>query len=113
MRSVRLREYDAVIGIGGRSAAPISWGIAGKVTWIGITKNVRRGVVRFENFRCFGNSGPRVVDVLPSLVRRMQTARHRMIKDEDDIERYVIEVAGEAPASLEYDGSHPCCQSAR
>jgi hypothetical protein len=50
--------------------------------------------------------------VLPSLVRRMRTARHRMIQDQDEIESYISEVAGDAPSSLGYDGSHPCCQSA-
>jgi hypothetical protein len=111
MGPIRLRDYDAVIGIGGAGAEPQGWGIAGKITWIGIKRTSRYGIVRFENFCSFGNNGPLVRDKLPTLVRRMKKARHRMIQDEDEIDRFVEEVAGNAPASRDYDGSHPCCRS--
>ena len=36
MGSVRAREYDAVIGIGGIGDEPKKQGIAGKINWIGV-----------------------------------------------------------------------------
>ena len=36
MGGVRNWDYDAVIGIGGQSEKPLKWGIARKLTWIGI-----------------------------------------------------------------------------
>jgi hypothetical protein len=110
MGPIRLRVYDAVIAIGGISAEPQEWDIAGKVTWVGKGKQVRRGVVRFDHYRNFGNGGPLVKDVLPALARKMKGVRHRMVQNDDDVESFVEEFAGDAPASCSYDGSHPCCR---
>jgi hypothetical protein len=107
---LRLADYDAVIGIGGHGPEPRGWGIAGKVTWIGIGPHARYRVVRFENYRNFGNNGPLVKDKLGTLVRRMTKARHKMIQDEEEAETFVEKFAGDAPASRDYDGSHPCCR---
>jgi hypothetical protein len=110
MGKVRLREYDAVIAIGGHGHDPQSWGIAGRVTWVGIGPHARYRVVRFEHYRNFGNAGPLVECVLKPLVLRMPRRAPIMIQDEDPFDDFVREVAGEAPASRDYDGSHPCCR---
>jgi hypothetical protein len=83
------------------------------VTWIGVKKHIRRGIVRFENFRCFGNNGPNVKDALPTLALRMRKVRHTIIEYEDEVERFVEEFAGDAPASRDCDAPPPCCRSAR
>ncbi len=62
MGQVRSRYFEAVIGVGGRSAEARSWGISGKVTWIGIGPQKHDGshkapVVTFDHFLYFGEDG--------------------------------------------------------
>lgn len=111
MGEKRLYKYDAVVAIGGHGPEPRGWGIAGKVTWVGVKPHVRRGIVRFEHFRCFGNAGPLTKDCLPTLVKRMKAARLRMIQDEDAVDQFVEEYAGEAPPSFGSGISYPCCRA--
>jgi hypothetical protein len=110
MGPIRLRAYDAVVGIGGSSGEPQEWGIADKITWVGVGPQVYYGVVRFERYCSFGNQGPLVDDRLPMLTRKMKKARNRMILDDDEIDKFVEEAMKDAPASRDYDGLHPCCK---
>ena len=116
MGRIRLRTYDAVIGFGGYGPEPQQWGIAEKLTWIGIGPQPRYGIVRFEHFRNFGNNGPLVKNELgavarQALARKLRKLRHAMIENDDELERLVERFAGNAPASCDYDGSHSCCHS--
>lgn len=76
MGRVRAREYDAVIGVGGLSAEPQAYGIAGRITWVGV--GARRGesipigyrgpIVGFDRFKLFDQDGP----MLDSLARDLR-----------------------------------------
>ncbi|HEX4608577.1 MAG TPA: hypothetical protein VH092_10270 [Urbifossiella sp.] len=85
MGSVRSREYDAVMGVGGIGPEAEANGIAGKVNWIGVgprkSATRKRGPhVRFERFLDFGTEGPSFSAVAPKLAGRMygRNARHVM-----------------------------------
>jgi hypothetical protein len=86
MGSVRNRDFDAVIGVGGIGREARSCGIAGQVNWIGIgpTKHLKRGwrgsVITFEHFYDFGTDGPDFWAMAPTLSKRMysKNVRHLM-----------------------------------
>ena len=72
MGSVRAREYQAVIGVGGIGSEPRDAGIAEKINWIGIGPHQlgagKRGpIVAFDHFRWFGRSGRRLAEIAPAL----------------------------------------------
>src|SRR5262249_39095437 len=76
----RVRDFDfyAVIGIGGIGAEARSYGIDGKLNWIGIGPRKApsrfgrgRPLVRFRHFRYFGEDGPDLRTVAPTLAKRM------------------------------------------
>ncbi len=76
MGSVRARQFHAVIGIGGIGSEPKSYGIAGKLNWVGIDPiydgRARRGPrLRFRHFRYFGEDGPLLWEKYPALASRM------------------------------------------
>lgn len=79
MGTVRARQYDAVIGIGGIGQEPTRERIAGKLTWVGIAphkdstrSDVLRGPqVAFEHFWHVGEHGPLLEVAYPELARRM------------------------------------------
>ena len=74
MGRVRAREYDAVIGVGGLSSKPKSFGIDGRVTWVGVgphrsasTPVGHRGpIVEFDEFVLFEESGPQLESIAPA-----------------------------------------------
>lgn len=109
MGSVRALNYDAVIGIGGVGAEARSWGIDGKVNWIGIGPKKRavsgkRGPeVRFAHFLDFGTSGPGFHKLAPTLAERMYSRNVRYTVDlrgeESDEACAVVRLAQSAPRS--------------
>jgi hypothetical protein len=111
MGKVRTRAFDAVVGIGGIGSEARSFGIDGKVNWIGIgprksSSSDKRGpVVTFDHFLLFESDGPDLQDVAPVLAKRMYS-RHapRLLFDSfDDVEQAEIDcllsLAKRAPPS--------------
>lgn len=88
MGSVRGFEYDAVIGVGGIGSEARSYGIDGRITWVGVgpTKewakpgtDPRGPIVRFDKFRIWDASGPHLHGLAPMLARRIYERRARYI----------------------------------
>jgi hypothetical protein len=90
MRSVRDFEYDAVIGVGGMGAEPRSYGIDGRVNWIGVgpRKVWPRGgnalpsgapLVRFDKFALWDEAGPPLHVIAPMLARRFYERKARYL----------------------------------
>jgi len=88
MGAVRNRRFDAVIGVGGLGQEPRTWGIAGKLTWVGIGprcsaggSNRRGDVVSFEHFMLLDAEGPDFRRIAPNLARRIFEGRVRVLID--------------------------------
>lgn len=88
MGTIRNLHFDAVIGVGGIGAEPMSLGIAGKLTWIGVSpqrssdNRGRRGdIVTFNRFLLMDAEGPELRSVAPNLARRMYRGRSRFVLD--------------------------------
>jgi len=90
MRSVRDFEYDAVIGVGGIGDEAQSFGIAGRVTWMGIgPRKVRpkgseaqpsgAALVTFEKFEIWDDKGPMLHGLAPHLARRLYEKKARYL----------------------------------
>lgn len=87
MKTVRGRQFDAVIGIGGIGREPESHGIAGKLTWIGIgphkifddSDNPGCPRVTFDHFLYFGEHGPLLEERYQALARRMYDKNVRVL----------------------------------
>jgi hypothetical protein len=94
MGSVRAREFDAVVGVGGIGPEARRNGIAGRINWIGIgphkvTKPSKRGpVVTFDHFLDFGSEGPDFQEFAPTLAKRMYSVKARHVMDGLDEEEY-------------------------
>jgi hypothetical protein len=93
MGSVRGRDFDAVIGVGGIGPEAQENGIAGKVNWIGIgphkTVTRKRGPnVTFDHFLNFGTEGPGFSDVAPILAKRMYSRNVRYVIDKLNEQEY-------------------------
>lgn len=79
MGAIRRRKFDAVIGIGGIGHRPKRFGIAGKLTWVGIVakkfddgdRSKRGPQVAFRHFRFFGPEGPLLRAKYPALADRI------------------------------------------
>lgn len=122
MGSVRAWPFDAVVGVGGISAEPQSEGIAGKLTWIGIgphrTGDPLRPLVAFEHFLYYGQHGPLLRSVAPTLARRIYGRNVRALlhsfSDEEALEvERILARARKAPASTPLlgppkKGGHEC-----
>lgn len=86
MGSVRDRDYDAVIGVGGLGAQAQAHGLAGEVNWIGLGPHKqhvgKRGPeVTFDHFVFYGSEGPELRYIAPSLASRMYDRNVRSILD--------------------------------
>lgn len=88
MRTVRNRRFDAVIGVGGLGMEPRSFGIAGKLTWIGVGPQRSAGlwtsgadIVSFERFILLDDRGPDLRTIAPNLARRIFDGRVRVLID--------------------------------
>lgn len=109
MGQVRGYGYEAVIGVGGVGDEPETWGIAGKVNWIGIgphkTEDGKRGpLVTFDHFLQFGADAPDFLALAPKLASRMYSNNVRLVMNKvDDHERReiaaILTLAKAAPPS--------------
>jgi hypothetical protein len=128
MGKVRGWKFGAVIGIGGIGAEPKRYGIAGKLTWIGIgprksydLDNPNSPRVRFDNFWYRGQGGPLLEESYPSLARRMFDRNVRVhmhcAPETPELDREVekiLRLAMAAPPSAELpdldfqDSPHKC-----
>lgn len=108
MRTVRGRQYDAVIGVGGISHEAERNGIARKVTWIGIAPHKNgdpdRPQVTFDHFLYYGEKGPLLKDLAPALARHLYEGNVRVLLDalspveQMEVDR-LLDRARKAPAS--------------
>jgi hypothetical protein len=90
MGQIRSWQFEAVIGVGGMSAEARSWGISGKVTWIGIGPHEHDGpydapLVTFDHFLYFGDDGLDFRAEAPTLARRMYRTGHHVRTVMDDL----------------------------
>ena len=109
MGRVRAWSFDAVIGVGGIGAEPTSYGIARRVTWIGIgthrspAKDKRGPLVTFDHFRLFDEAGPALCELAPHLARRMYEHGVRTLLNPSPIEAreisHLLRLAANAPPS--------------
>jgi hypothetical protein len=87
MGTVRDREYDAVVGVGGIGPEAVLNGINGEINWVGIGPHKRyvegkRGPeVLFDHFLYFGTDGPEFHALAPQLAARMYSDNVRSILD--------------------------------
>jgi hypothetical protein len=116
MGQKRTSQFDAVIGVGGTDPWPECRGIARKVNWIGIGpqwQEVRKlrsngrqwgPRVTFDHFAYYGENGPLLEDIAPSLAKRLYDRKARFVMDNlSDRERRevdsIVDLAKEAPPS--------------
>jgi hypothetical protein len=109
MGTIRDRDYDAVIGVGGIGQEAQLNGIAGMVNWIGVGPHKKyvgkRGPeVSFDRFVYFGCDGPDFYANAPLLAKRMYEHNVRSIlqglTDEEMIEALsIVSLADDAPPS--------------
>jgi hypothetical protein len=86
MKSIRDRKFDAVIGIGGIGKEPKSWGIDGRLNWIGLSpsshgchpKSGSRRLI-FAHFLYLGADGPLLQEKYPALAAHMYDTNRRSI----------------------------------
>lgn len=98
MGSVRDRDFNAVIGIGGLSAEPRLHGIAGRVTWVGVGARriqtnpgrFRGPIVAFDRFSLLDAEGPMVRDIAPALAELMYSTHRRHVMS-DSLKPNVLE----------------------
>lgn len=124
MGRVRTWDFDAVIGVGGMGAEPISHGIDDRVTWIGIGAHKieaiggRGPLVIFDHFRLFDATGPSFSGNAPVLARRLYGNNVRVLLDDlnenerEEVAR-ILELARSATGSrsrpaLERGKKHRC-----
>ena len=129
MGRVRTWDFDAVIGVGGLGAEPISHGIDGRITWIGIGPHKisavggRGPLVTFDHFVLFDARGPSFIRKAPHLSRRLYANNIRvLLRDLDDREHRevasILKLANSAkrshsqPARVRH-GKHICRTSRR
>src|SRR5688572_16169432 len=85
MGRVRSWNFQAVIGVRGVGPEPISFGLDGKVNWLGIGPHKRRvagqrgPLVTFDRFVFFGSRGPDFEALAPILAERIYSKNVRVI----------------------------------
>lgn len=110
MGTVRDREHDAVIGVGGIGPEAVSNGIDGEINWVGIgphkqyVEGKRGPEVFFDHFLYFGTEGPNFRKLAPQLAAWMYGDNVRSILDgmtdaeQAEAERIVQLARGEPPS---------------
>lgn len=85
MGQVRDYDFDAVIGVGGIGQEPKSYGIDGKINWVGINaskEHVALGypsIVHFEHFVLLEDKGPLLSSLAPNLANRLYDTGARFL----------------------------------
>jgi hypothetical protein len=116
MGRVRGWQFEAVIGIGGIGREPREWGIAGKLTWVGIgalkifdrrelgepCRTVLRGPrVTFDDFWCPEDQGPLLEEEYPALARHMRNVPHQCIHSPSPVKEPETDLDGDIEKILE------------
>ena len=120
MGTVRDREFDAVVGVGGIGPEAVSNGIDGQVNWVGIgphkqyVEDKRGPEVLFDHFLYFGTDGPDFRQLAPQLAARLYGDNVRSILDgmsdaeQAEAEGIVALAEGEPPSpGLVADSEEP------
>jgi len=124
MGSVRNRDFDAVIGVGGIGPEAQTNGIAGKVNWLGIGPHKvavagKRGPeVTFEHFLDYGTRGPDFRELAPVLADHMyannvRSLLHGLTPEEHAEAIGILDAAVDAPPSPGRDAAVEGRQGAR
>jgi hypothetical protein len=102
MGRVRGLEYDAVIGVGGVGAEPRSYGINGRINWVGVgpkkdwgaaqSIDPRGPLVRFEKYKIWEEQGPPLHVEAPLLARRLYEKGARYVLDLSPAEQREAEI---------------------
>jgi hypothetical protein len=87
MGSVRARNFDAVIGVGGLSAEARVFNIDGRLTWVGVGDRRSAGipvgyrgpVIEFDRFRLFEQSGAKHEVIAPLLAQHLFAVHRRVV----------------------------------
>jgi hypothetical protein len=125
MGAVRGRHYDAVIGVGGIGSEAQSYGISGRINWVGIgpTKDwgplaqsidSRGPLVQFDKFRLWEDKGPLLQVEAPLLARRFYEKKARWVLDGLSRQEYeealaILKLVDELEvARLVDNSSRPC-----
>ncbi|MGE8334033.1 hypothetical protein [Pseudomonas laurylsulfatiphila] len=101
MGRVRNWSFDAVIGVGGIGSEPKSYGIDGRVTWVGRNPSWtphpqgHGQIVTFKSFALLEETGPLLSSLAPYLARRMYEKGARIL-----LKGYSKEEQAEAEALL-------------
>jgi hypothetical protein len=113
MRSVRgFRKYEAIIGVGGPGRMAKSYGIACRLTWIGISPtisgyyegNENHPILTFDHFVLFNENGRLLSELAPHLAEELyEDNKHYLISSFDgrmwrEIDR-LLALARNAPPS--------------
>ncbi|WP_157699314.1 hypothetical protein [Pseudomonas sp. M30-35] len=99
MGRIRNWNFDAVIGVGGYGSEPRSYGIEGRINWVGLNPTRTphpQGygqIVTFESFALFEEKGPLLSELAPLIARRMYEKRARVLfKSYSSMEKAEAEV---------------------
>jgi len=110
MGRVRARKFEAVIGVGGLSAEPRSYGIDGRITWVGVGARPgtsipvghRGPILEFDRFRLFEQRGPKLESMAPALARHLFGIHRRVIMSDglnDTAQREIASILALASGS--------------
>jgi hypothetical protein len=113
MGRVRTWDFEAVIGVGGLGPEPRSYGLDGKVNWIGIGPHKKavagkRGpIVTFDHFVFYGSGGPDFEKLTPLLAERIYSRNVRVIMkglspgEQEEVDKILIRAKHAPPSSAE------------
>jgi hypothetical protein len=105
MGQIREFNFDAVIGVGGKSAEPQQYGISHKINWVGIGKvpnknrlsHNRAKSFTFTYFLLLENQGPELQVFAPQLAKRLYSKNARFV-----FQDFTVEEKKEAENILEW-----------
>jgi len=105
MGQIREFNFDAVIGVGGKSAEPQQYGISHKINWVGIGKVPNKNRINhnraksftFNYFLLLENQGPHLQEFAPELAKRFYSKNARYV-----LKDFTIEENKEAENILEW-----------
>lgn len=110
MKSVRARDFDAVIGVGGKGSEPRTHGIAEKLTWIGLGAQKtypagrKRPILTFENFVLYDDKGENIRELAPTLADHLLEGNARVLQNftqaEQEEVNKILDMAKNEPPSV-------------
>lgn len=98
--SIRAREFDAVIGIGGISREPRSYGIDGRLNWVGVGAyrlekmplGHRGPLIKFDRFLLLDDKGPKLDHIAPALAQYLFGINRRSVMSDGLGDRLLEEI---------------------